>query len=134
MRLPGRRRQARVEMLPLIDVVFLIMVFLIYAMLAMAVYKGMPVELPSSGSIAPSPVESIALTIQKDGAIWLDKLPVSPGKLHHDITRMIHTKGKEPAVQIFADAMLPYQKLFNVLDILKKAGIKKISLQAKDGS
>ena len=42
----GARRRARIEMLPLIDIVFLLLVFFIYAMLSMAVHRGLPVALP----------------------------------------------------------------------------------------
>ena len=42
--------QARIEILPLIDIVFLLLVFFIYAMLSMAVHRGMPVQLPSSST------------------------------------------------------------------------------------
>ena len=38
-------KKARIEMLPLIDIVFLLLVFFIYAMLSMAVHRGLPVEL-----------------------------------------------------------------------------------------
>jgi biopolymer transport protein ExbD len=41
-------KKARIEMLPLIDIVFLLLVFFIYAMLSMAVHRGLPVELPLS--------------------------------------------------------------------------------------
>ena len=37
-------------MLPLIDIVFLVLVFFIYAMLSMAVHRGLPVILPSSST------------------------------------------------------------------------------------
>ena len=38
------QKKARIEMLPLIDIVFLLLVFFIYAMLSMAVHRGLPVE------------------------------------------------------------------------------------------
>ncbi len=41
-------KKPRIEMLPLIDIVFLLLVFFIYAMLSMAVHRGLPVELPLS--------------------------------------------------------------------------------------
>ncbi|MDX1764995.1 MAG: biopolymer transporter ExbD [bacterium] len=44
------RKKARIEMLPLIDIVFLLLVFFIYAMLSMAVHRGLRVELPQSTS------------------------------------------------------------------------------------
>lgn len=137
MRLPRTQKHARVEMLPLMDVVFLILVFLIYAMMVMVVQMGMPVSLPTSKSAQPQQVVVLALTIQQDGALWLDKEPVTLENLADNVMQQSRERGlnedEEPTVQIFADAELPYQKLFNVLDVLKKAGLKKISLQAREG-
>ena len=130
MRLPRKRRNARANLLPLLDVVFLILVFLVYAMLSMVAHRGMPVSLPPSASALPEQVESLALTIQADGAMWLDKKPVTPANLTEELGALIRTGAGEPVVQVFADASLPYQNLYKVLDILKKAGLKKISLQA----
>lgn len=138
MRLPRIHRHARVEMLPLMDVVFLILVFLIYAMMVMVVHMGMPVSLPKSKSAQPEHLVVLALTIQQDGALWLDKEPVTLADLPEAVRRQGAERGliasDEPTLQIFADAMLPYQKLFDVLTELKKAGLKKISLQARESS
>lgn len=136
MRLQRIHRQARVEMLPLMDVVFLILVFLIYAMMVMVVQVGMPVSLPTSKSAQPAQLVVLALTIQQDGALWLDKEPVTLETLSDTILRQSRKGGNSESddlsLQIYADAELPYQKLFTVLDMLKKAGIKKISLQARE--
>lgn len=136
MRLSRSKRHARVELLPLMDVVFLILVFLVYAMMVMVVQMGMPVNLPSSKNAQPEHMVVLALTIQKDGALWLNKTPVTLDNLTSSIMAKSGNKGPdkedEPVVQIFADAMLPYQKLFDVLDVLKKAGLKKVSLQARE--
>ncbi len=138
MRLPRHHRHARLEMLPLMDVVFLILVFLVYAMLSMVSYMGMPVSLPASKSAQPEQIVTLALAIQEDGSLWLDKDPVRIANLPDEIRARMEAQGSgidtEPVIQVFADAALPYQKLFNVLDVLKKAGLKKISLQAKEGS
>lgn len=129
MRLPRTSRHARLEMLPLMDVVFLILIFLVYAMLAMSAHRGMPVSLPSSASAIPEPRPALALTIQANGSIWINKQPVSLGELGSAIKQQEATD-----IQIFADAALPYQDLFHVLDALRKAGLKKISLQARQGN
>lgn len=130
MRLPKTSRHARVEMLPLMDIVFLILIFLVYAMLAMSVHQGMPVSLPASASATPEPKPALALTIQANGSIWLNKRPVSL----QDLGSAIKQNNDARDIQIFADAALSYQELFKVLDALKKAGLKKISLQAKPGN
>lgn len=137
MRLPRKRHRARLEMLPLMDVVFLILVFLIYAMMVMVVHMGMPVNLPTSKSAQPEQIVVLALTIQENGNLWLDQEPATLETLPQDIAREMEARGaskdEEPTIQIFADANLPYQKLFHVLDVLKAAGLRKISLQAKEG-
>lgn len=138
MHLPRRHKHARLEMLPLMDVVFLILVFLIYAMMVMVVQMGMPVALPTSKSSQPDQQVTLAVTIQQDGALWVDKAPATLESLPDEIMKQGREQGivgdEEPTVQIFADAQLPYQKLFDVLDVLKKAGLKKISLQSREGS
>jgi biopolymer transport protein ExbD len=45
-----RGRKTRIEMIPLIDIVFLLLVFFIYTMLSMAVHRGLPVILPTSST------------------------------------------------------------------------------------
>lgn len=138
MRLPRRHRHARLELLPLMDVVFLILVFLVYAMLSMVAHMGMPVTLPASKSAQPEQIVTLALAIQEDGSLWLDKDPVRIANLPEEIRARMKAQGSgidsEPVIQVFADAALSYQKLFNVLDVLKNAGLKKISLQAREGS
>ena len=58
------RRKARIEMLPLIDIVFLLLVVFIYAMLSMAVHRGMPVVLPTSSTAGIDKQEFLSITVQ----------------------------------------------------------------------
>jgi biopolymer transport protein ExbD len=126
----------RIEMLPLIDIVFLLLVFFIYAMLSMAVHHGQAVDLPQSGSAALETREGISVTIQAAGqgvVLFVDEEPVS---LEFLSARLKMKKGTEqdaqaPDVQIFADKSVSYQELFQVLDRIKQAGLTRISLQAE---
>ena len=136
-----QRKRPRIEMLPLIDIVFLLLVFFIYAMLSMAVHRGLPVDLPVS-STAPIDKELIlSITVkapdkksEESGGIFVDDEAVAL----EDLTRVLvdrasamRTKGNpEPGVLLFADRSINYQKLFAVLDRINRAGLAKISLQA----
>jgi len=123
-------RKARIEMLPLIDIVFLVLVFFIYAMLSMAVHRGLPVILPSSSAAKIDKTTVLFVTIKTDGAVFIDKKPTPLNGLTEELKRAI----KEDAgagVLLFADRDLSYQKLFNVMDCIRTAGITKISLQAE---
>ncbi len=117
-------------MLPLIDIVFLLLVFFIYAMLSMAVHRGLPVALPTSSSALIDKELVLSVTVKTDGTIYInrDQIPLN------DLTSALKNKTKEfkePGVLLFADRDLSYQKLFSVMDQIRTAGINRISLQAE---
>ena len=123
-------KKARIEMLPLIDIVFLLLVFFIYAMLSMAVHRGLPVALPTSSSALIDKELVLSVTVKTDGTIYInrDQIPLN------DLTSALKNKTKEykePGVLLFADRDLSYQKLFSVMDQIRTAGINRISLQAE---
>lgn len=129
----------RVEMLPLIDIVFLLLVFFIYAMLSMAVHRGMEVELPVSSAADTEKDESvISVTVRylEDGEnqVFVDETRVEPGRLGVVLKQRAYQEGKpekgEPGILLFADRQIAYQDLFKVLDQINEAGLSRISLQA----
>ena len=124
----------RVEMLPLIDIVFLLLVFFIYAMLSMAVHHGQQVDLPESGTAGLETADAIGITIQAANGglkLFVDEESVELPELEQLLEKKkVASKDKNPDVQIFADKSVPYQGLFQVLDRVKQAGLTSISLQA----
>jgi len=127
---PIETRSPRIEMLPLIDVVFLLLVVFIYAMLSMAVHKGLPVALPTSSSAELDRSEPVSITVTAGGDIFVDKMPVALADLTALLRQRAET-GHETGVLLFADRNLPYQTLFRVLDEVRRAGLTRISLQAE---
>lgn len=122
-------RPPRVEMLPLIDIVFLLLVVFIYTMLSMAVHKGMPVALPTGEQIQPEKKAPLSVTVTQAGEIFVNKKPVALERLrsvlvdHPDVD-------SHSGVLLFADRRVAYQQLFEVLDRIRQAGLHRISLQA----
>jgi biopolymer transport protein ExbD len=124
------RRKSRIEMLPLIDIVFLLLVFFIYAMLSMAVHRGLPVVLPTSSTAKIDKHLILSVTVRGDGSIFLDKEPISLKNLKDTLGQAARNK-KETGVLLFADKGVTYQELFRVLDQIRLAGLNRISLQAE---
>ena len=120
----------RVEMLPLIDIVFLLLVVFIYTMLSMAVHKGLPVNLPSGDQVKMEKDVPIAVTVTSAGEIFIDKMPVPMDSLTAELLR-VSGEDREKGVLLFADKALSYGTLFTVLDHLHQAGLYRISLQSE---
>ncbi len=123
-------KKARIEMLPLIDIVFLLLVFFIYAMLSMAVHRGLPVILPTSSTAKIDKHLILSVTVKADGTIYVEKERVSLEHLESALRQRVREK-EETGVLLFGDRNLPYQKLFQVLDQIRMAGVSRISLQAE---
>ncbi len=124
------KKGARIEILPLIDIVFLLLVFFIYAMLSMTVHKGLNVSLPDSGSAKIVRENAISITIMKDGSLYLEKKRVSHENIKAALTRKIGEEN-DPKILLFADKAVQFREIFSVLDKIRAAGVKRVSLQAK---
>ena len=124
------RKKIRIEMIPLIDIVFLLLVFFIYAMLSMAVHHALPVMLPTSATAKIDKELLLSVTVKSDGTLYVDKEPVD----FNDLSSVLRTKAathETVGILLFADRTLTYQNLFRVLDQIKMAGINRILLQAE---
>jgi len=77
----GNPRKARIDMLPLIDIVFLLLVFFIYAMLSMAVHRALPVALPVSSTAPVDKQVNLSVTVDRSGAVFVDGAPVTVAAL-----------------------------------------------------
>ena len=136
----AQRFRVRIEMLPLIDIVFLLLVVFIYAMLSMAVHRGLPVDLPVSAIATTDQELILSVTVRAAGddsstdRVYVDEEPVSLddlSKVLADRAKTMRQQGDpEPGVLLFADRSIDYQQLFVVLDRINQAGLTRISLQA----
>ena len=123
-------KKSRIEMLPLIDVVFLLLVVFIYTMLSMAVHRGLNVNLPESEASVIEKQLILSVTIDENGLIYIDEQKVDLEELTKTLEVMTSDK-KNPGILLFADKNIPYQDLFKVLDRIRLAGLNRISLQAE---
>ena len=118
-------KKARVEMLPLIDVVFLLLVFFIYAMLSMVVHHGLKVDLPSAGSVSLEKEDYIAITIDAENNLFLNEEPVEANGL---AARVLALRGGDAKpVFINGDQKADLGLAIELLDDLKKVGIEEVS-------
>jgi biopolymer transport protein ExbD len=121
-------RRARIEMIPLIDVVFLLLIFFIYTMLSMTIHKGIPVFLPTAEMGLIDREEYLSLSITRDHRIYLDETEVPMQEL---LQGLLERSKKQPHLRVFirGDRRIPYEWLIKVLDTVRASGLSKVSLE-----
>ncbi|MHC4269285.1 MAG: ExbD/TolR family protein [Planctomycetota bacterium] len=123
-----RRKGPRIEMIPLIDVVFLILVFMIYAMLSMVIHRGFKVELPHASTSEIDRKDYVSITVDKDNRILLNKEEVLLGNLSEEVSTKV-----EKGVKIFinGDKEADLGVVINVLDTLRKDAIEEVYFETQ---
>jgi biopolymer transport protein ExbD len=123
-------KKARIEIIPMIDTIFFLLVFFMISTLSMSQYKGMPVNLPKAASGRQAPAESAAITIDKDNRLFLDKQAVDKPALG-DLLRQQLVKNPELLVVINADDGVAHGRVVEVMDIARGANVVKMAIAVK---
>jgi len=118
-------------MLPLIDVVFLLLVFFIYAMLSMVVHRGLRVELPSAATAEVDRYEYVGITITEDNALFVGDEPVELTMLV-DAVKQRMGGGWDLPVFINGDRRSDLGMAVKILDLLKASGIREVSIECAE--
>ena len=122
-----RRRGARLEMMSLMDVMFLVLVFFIYCIFDMAVHKGLKVDLPNAAG-ADEKGERIVVTIKADDTMQLNGMPMSREEVISRVRELNKVKMNLP-VLISGDRRSSLGVGIELLSALKAAGVEKASFQ-----
>ena len=124
-------KKARIDMLPLIDIVFLLLVFFIYAMLSMVVHSGMKVDLISAATSQKNDREFVSVTVTDDNSIYIDEKLISIENVALKVLEKSNSKTDIP-VFINGDKEADLGRILKILDKLRSAGIKEVSFNTTE--
>ncbi|WP_035052783.1 ExbD/TolR family protein [Andreprevotia chitinilytica] len=122
-------RKARIEVVPMIDIMFFLLVFFIMAALKMIPASGLPGKLPGSSTAQSLPHPKVVVTLYKDGSIETQ---------HQKLTLDAFTaqlRKNDPAntvVTIASEKDANVQQLTSLMDACRKAGVGQIGIAARD--
>ncbi len=118
------QRRARVEMIPLIDCVFILLVFFIYSMLAMTLQRGIVVQLPEASTLQLSQEDAVVITITAAGEVLVNHERVSLEDLGSAMDNVLADLDL-PRVVVNADAGSQHRWFVRVIDELKTRGVNQ---------
>ena len=109
-------KKARVEIIPMIDAIFFLLVFFMMSSLSMVKMKGMGVALPKASTAQSLPPTRFIVTVDKAGDTYLNLDKIDLGLLGTALQERINTDPKGVII-VNVDKTQPIQSLIDVMDI-----------------
>ena len=118
------------DLTPLVDVVFLLLIFFMVSTVFIDFKRQMDISLPSSKSAAPSEVlEPVKVELTVDRQIFLNGEKISLEEFESALSRISPSKKKSAIIR--ADKNLPYGNVIKVMGMLQSAKILDIGVAVK---
>jgi biopolymer transport protein ExbD len=122
-------KRARIEIIPMIDVMLFLLVFFIIVTLQMIPDAGVNLQLPVSSQTDALPHPKYTVNVLPDGTIKVKGAVMTPDQL----TAMFQADGNPTKTEltIATDKATPFQHFMTVIDAARKAGVTDIGIAAQ---
>ncbi len=120
-------KRARIEIIPMIDVIFFLLVFFMVSSLAMTKINSLPVALPKTSTSPEALKQNVILTIKKDGGLFINKAPVTLTNLEAQLAYEMHDRPQDVVI-VNADEATNYGLVVQVMDRAREIGVRKFAL------
>lgn len=127
-----RRKDAEINISPLIDLVFLLLIFFMVTT-SFVRETGIDVERPTASSADLTENGNILIAVSNDGKIYYDKKTIDIRSVRSHVTRAL-SQNPKGSVVIVADKVSYTGKVIRVMDQCRLAGAKRISIAASKKS
>ena len=133
MRSPIPKKHARIEIIPLIDIMFFLLASFMMVSLSQTHMKGIRVNLPSATSpppADPNKKDYIAIRVTEGGLIYFDNENI----LNDDVLPRLlqfYQQNKDIKVSLSAEMLATHGDVISLLDKIRLSGITKIGYQIK---
>jgi biopolymer transport protein ExbD len=127
-------KKARIEIIPLIDIMFFLLASFMMVSLSQVHMKGIKVALPVGQSGTTQDKSNyISLSVDKDGYFYFDKEKIEYEAM---LPRLQKVHGENPDAKVFlrGDREAIHGNVIRLLDQLRSAGFTKISFEIKSQS
>jgi len=124
---PYPHKKARIEIIPLIDIMFFLLASFMLASLALIRLQSIKMDLPTGQQASKSNRKDIInLAVKRNGDIYLDKSPITSVELRSYLSNDFRTN-PTVAVYISGDAEATHGMIIDTLDLVRQEGIQKVS-------
>jgi biopolymer transport protein ExbD len=134
MRSPIAKKHARIEIVPLIDIMFFLLASFMMVSLSQTHMKGIRVNLPSPGTppqqLDPTKKDYVSIRVTEGNLIYFDNAPVTDEQILPQLYEL-NRANPQIKVSISAEQNALHGDVITLLDRVRSAGIEKIGYQIK---
>lgn len=130
--LPPESAEARIEIIPLIDIMFFLLAAFMLVSLSLVNPKSVKVNLPTATTAtADARKDFVGLSVDKAGLIYFDQKPVG---LHELTALLIAGQKTNVALRVFisGDQDARHGDVIRVLDLVRASGIEKVAFATRE--
>lgn len=120
-------KKSRIEIIPMIDTIFFLLVFFMIASLAMTTMKGMPVNLPKTSAAKDRPMVKVVLTLTETDRYYIDKKEVGFEQIYPELQTRLK-ENPRLVVIINCDKKQQWEKGIQLADEAKRAGAQFLTI------
>lgn len=131
MKVPSwHSKPARIEIIPMIDTIFFLLVFFMVATLSMTIQRGMTVNLPTAATAEHISQDIVTVSLTKTGELFYDRERMaSITDMQARLAQIRLTT--QPSIIINADEDVAHGEVVRILDAIRKSGITKMAIASK---
>ena len=124
---PLPHRKARIEIIPLIDIMFFLLASFMMVSLTMVKLQSIKMDLPTATQATKDfKPDLINISVDKLGDIYIEKERKTLVEMHDYLVKRVKDK-KDSPVYISGDKAASHGAVINVLDMVRRAGVEKVS-------
>jgi len=125
--------EARIELVPLIDVIFCILTFFILAAVTLTRQTAINVDLPRAGTGQSQLRELLIVSVDPIGQTYIEKQPVTREQLYDAMLQFRQTS-PDGLIVLYASRASSYNDVVQVLDLLRSVGGSRVALATLPGN
>lgn len=123
-------KSLKFDLTPLIDVVFLLLIFFMLTTTFINVESGVKVDLPTGDFANVSERQNLVVTITENNVLYVNNRLIDPNQLSFSVNE--HIRGNQDAMVVLeADQNISHGKVVRVMDLIKKGGAERIAIATR---
>jgi biopolymer transport protein ExbD len=130
-KLPPENAEARIEIIPLIDIMFFLLAAFMLVSLSMVNSKSVKINLPTATTATPdSRKDFVNISVDKAGLLFIEQKPVGNNEL---VTLLTAGQKTNAALRVFisGDQDARHGDVIRVLDLVRSTGIEKVAFEIR---